>query len=108
MKATIKFEARVPVEVFEGTSYFVANCPIFDISSQGKDAEDAKANLTDAITGFLLTCFDMGTLDEMLKKCGFKHVKTIVQEEYIEMGEDYIDIPLPFMIPDGTTKECHA
>lgn len=71
MKALIRLEAQVPVKVFKGDIDFVAHCPIFDVASQGETPEEARQNLIEALTGFLITCYEMGTLSRVLKECGF-------------------------------------
>jgi hypothetical protein len=36
---------KVPVKVFQEDEMFISYCPVFDISSQGYNEENAKANL---------------------------------------------------------------
>jgi predicted RNase H-like HicB family nuclease len=42
MRALLKFELKVPVKVHKGATAFIARCPIFDVSSQGKSPAEAK------------------------------------------------------------------
>lgn len=42
MRALLKFELKVPVEVHKGATAFIARCPIFEVSSQGKSPAEAK------------------------------------------------------------------
>lgn len=108
MRAIVKFEIGVPVEIFEGECAYIARCPVLNISTQGESRQHARENLIDAITLFLHTCFDMGTLDEVLKDCGFKPVQGVVQEEPAADDMNFINIPLPFMIPDNFPAVCRA
>lgn len=72
MRALLNFELKVPVDVYNGSAAFIARCPIFDVSSQGKTPAKAKKNLVDALTLFVTICSEMGTLDEVMRECGFK------------------------------------
>ena len=71
MGGTITFEAHLPVKIKKKGKWFIAYCNVLDVVTQGETEKKAKSNLVDAIEGFLSTCFDMGTLDAVLKECGF-------------------------------------
>lgn len=104
----IKLDIKIPVRVFEEDDVWVAHCPGLDVASQGNTAPEAKAGLIDAVTAFLLTCYDMGTLVEVLKDCGFEHIAPRNMAELsANDAPDMIDIPLPFII-DKTPDPCHA
>ena len=62
---------KVPARIFREGDGFVSHCPIFDVSSQGDTEEEAKANLVEALTGFIMVCHEMGTIFEVLKEAGF-------------------------------------
>jgi predicted RNase H-like HicB family nuclease len=107
MKPIIKFEVKLPVKVFKGETAFVAHCPIIDVASQGDTVEEAKKNAVEAISLFLITCFEQGTLADVLSDCGF----TLVDKEpdsFLGPDEEIINIPLPFMIPDHHANLCRA
>lgn len=108
MKPLIKIEIQVPIEIFYGENAFIAHCPIFDVSSQGDTKEEAKENIIDAVTGFIITCYEMGTLSEVLRSSGFIPVAKHEINEGFEFAEDFIDIPLPFMLKDWNPIECPA
>jgi len=46
---------RVTAIIERDGDWYVATCPEFDIASQGKTVEEARANLTEALTLFLET-----------------------------------------------------
>ncbi len=71
MKPFARFDMKVPVKVFQEDEMFISYCPVFDISSQGYNEENAKANLIEALTGFLMVCYEMGSLFDVLKEAGF-------------------------------------
>ena len=71
MKPKLQFEMKLPVEIFKDGSVYVSCCHIFDVYSQGNTEEEAKKNLIEALTGFIITCYEMGTLSEVLRDSGF-------------------------------------
>jgi len=107
MRALLKFELEVPVEVHKGSTAFIARCPIFDVSSQGKSPEEAKKNLVDALFLFVTTCFEMGTLDEVMKECGFKPRKAVTGKFCLKKDQELLSVPLPFMV-SRQRHACHA
>ena len=107
MRALLNFELKVPVEVYKGSTAFIARCPIFDVSSQGKTPAEAKKNLVDALTLFVTTCSEMGTLDEVMKECGFKPRKSTSGKVYLKKDQELISVPLPFMV-NRPRSTCHA
>ena len=55
----------------EGDSY-VAYVPGIDLSSCGETPEKARANIQDAVRGFLEVSMDKGTLGEILEEAGYQ------------------------------------
>lgn len=51
--------------------WIVACFPDLDITSQGKARDEAARNLIEATQLFIESCYERGTLDEMLKVHGF-------------------------------------
>ena len=52
------------------TGLYVSHCDPLDVCSQGDTEEEALNNLNEAIQIFLSTCYEMGTLNEVLIECG--------------------------------------
>lgn len=75
-KIKVQFEATLPYKLKKEGKYYISNCPILDIYSQGKSKENAKKNLVDAISLFFISCFERGKLDAALKELGFSKAKT--------------------------------
>ena len=71
MTARVQLEFTVPAEVREEGAYFVAGCPPLDVFSQGETEELALANLAEALQLFVESCYERGTLETVLKDCGF-------------------------------------
>ena len=83
MLSTIDF--NLPFRLKKKKNYMVATCPMLDIVTQGSNEQQAKDNLTEAARLFLLTCIEKGTIDEVLKHCGFEplriHKKMILKNK---------------------------
>jgi len=69
----------IPVVFFEEGAVIIAHCIPLDVSSCGKDLEEARRNIRDALAGFIEACEDLGTLEEVLEESGF-----------IRQGDDWI------------------
>lgn len=72
MTAKVHVEFTVPAEVRQEGAYFVAGCPPLDVFSQGETEESALVNLAEALQLFVESCYERGTLEKVLKDCGFK------------------------------------
>ena len=94
------FHFNVPAETIEKERWFVASCYILDVHSQGKTIDQAKENLKEALTLFFISCYEMGTLEEVLKESGFKPASLSTEDETAQ-SYDFIDVPLPFVISDN-------
>jgi len=68
--ATLRLELTVPVKLKKKGEFYIASCSVLDVHSQGKTERKAMENLKEAIRLFLETCFEMGTLDEVLREAG--------------------------------------
>jgi len=69
----------IPVVFFEEGAVIIAHCVPLDVSSCGHDLEEARRNIRDAVAGFIETCEEMGTLEDVLEESGF-----------VKRGEDWI------------------
>jgi predicted RNase H-like HicB family nuclease len=73
----------------------VSYCPALNVYSHGKTREEAKEALRNAICLFLETCFQRGTLGDILRKAGFNAqprqagvaIAAIKQDEKIEIHD---------------------
>jgi len=103
--AVVTIEVKLPITIKKKAKVFVSCCPPFDITTQGNTEDEAKSNLTEAIKLFLLTCFEKGTLDTVLKKCGFTAIDKSVK---LPKDHRFITVPLPFMVKSHGQTLCHA
>jgi predicted RNase H-like HicB family nuclease len=58
----------IPIVYFEEDSIIIAHCVPLDVSSCGHDLKEARRNIRDAVAGFIETCEEMGTLEEVLEE----------------------------------------
>jgi predicted RNase H-like HicB family nuclease len=104
----IELGFNLPVKIVKKQKWYVASCPILDVFSQGPTEEQAKKNLGEALTAFLTSCLQRSTLDAVLKECGFKPQLKPAKKEEIISQEDYINIPIPFLVKSRNSENCHA
>lgn len=86
----IQFQISVPAEVRPDQVGHVSYCPPLDIYSQGPTRETALENLVEAIQLFFESCYERGTLDKVLRDCGFEPEKEFIPTE----GEQMVAVPL--------------
>ena len=111
MAIQVQMTLKVPVEIKKRGKWFIANCPVLDVVTQGEDIEKAKKNLGHAITLFLVSCFERGTLEEVLSQCGFKPSlrATQLSPRKPMKREEYLDVPIPFLVNHAKgSAGCHA
>ena len=75
----VTFNVKLPALVKKekhGRRY-ISWCPVLDVYSQGESRDKALSNLSEALRLFFVSCFDRGTLDQVLKECGFKPWKNV-------------------------------
>jgi predicted RNase H-like HicB family nuclease len=107
--AKVEFNVKLPYKITKRPKWFLASCPILDVHSQGDTEEIAKRNLVEALSLFLVSCFERGTLDKVLKKCGFSPIHRVpgsFKPISIVGRENYISVPIPFRVEPGTG--CHV
>ena len=69
MQITVTF--KLPIRLEKDGDWIVSHCDAFDIASQGRTEEEAKHNIIEALGLFLKGAYEMGTLEEVMKECGF-------------------------------------
>jgi len=84
---------NVPVVFFEENGAIICHCLPLDVSSCGRDLNEARRNIKDAIEGFLEACEGMGTLEEVLNECGFVKSGSDWKSPAV-LESDSIDVPL--------------
>lgn len=100
---------KLPFKMIKRKNWYVAKCQVLDVSSQGENEKKAKENLIEALSLFLFTCFENGTLDAVLKECGFSAVPLPMKRKLQRTQKaEYIDIPLHLLASSSGQNRCHA
>jgi predicted RNase H-like HicB family nuclease len=105
----VQFNLQLPAEIKEKGKLFIANYPVLDVCTQGSTLEQAKKNLSEALSLFFISCYERGTLETVLRNCGFHPVinsNQLIDTPQLQM-EDYVNVPLPFMIDMNKHAQCH-
>ena len=71
--ATIKLEARLPVQILKQGAIYSSYCPILDVAAQGNTPEGAEQAIREAVKAFFVGCYEMGTLTAIMKDISFIH-----------------------------------
>ena len=103
MKATFTSSISFPIDVKNENRYHLASCSVLDVWACGKTQQGAVNNLKETLQVFLAYCFEHGTLEMVLKGCGFTTLKrTLCQDSTHPIYE--IDVPLPFVIDQSLSN----
>jgi predicted RNase H-like HicB family nuclease len=96
----IIFNVKLPAKVKKQGRLYISCCPVLDVFSQGENKEKSLENLRQALKLFFLSCFERGTIDEVMKSCGFTPIeRRVVKAKPFPKRYESINIPLPFQIP---------
>lgn len=102
--ATVNITLRLEASFTQEDGWCVASFPALDVSSQGRTKDEAERNLIEATQLFLESCFERGTLDEVLKGCAFVPVRVGTHRN--EHGEHLI---VPFeLVASRNGSPAHA
>jgi predicted RNase H-like HicB family nuclease len=98
----IAMEFKVPARIRRKGKWFISSCPLLDVYSQGHTRGEAEHNL-DALTSFLISCYERGTLDEVLREAAFVPVAE-APETVLAKGDIELTVPLPFVIESSRAR----
>jgi len=104
MRRQITFTLYLPFFVKKEEKYFISCCSPLDIWSQGETNQKAEENLKEAVHLFLTDCFERGTLEKVLKDCGFVPLKRGLQKIPRPSSHREMEIPLPFIIDQNLAR----
>ena len=105
MQTTIEF--KLPFKIKKNDSWYISSCPILDIHSQGKTEKKARENLYEALSLFLVSCFERGTLADVLKESGLTPLHKVSHAPKRIDRTKYLDINIPFNIQRSPIA-CHV
>lgn len=101
---------KLPISVKKQKVGYISSCPVFDVWSQGKNKKEAEKNIKEAVSLFIVSCFERGTLDQVFKDCGFHPLHKPARKKPAKRnGTRTIEIPIPFNVnnPSPATP-CRA
>jgi predicted RNase H-like HicB family nuclease len=87
MANVVRFNMSVPASVRRDGEWFHSSCPVLDVHSQGRTEDEALTNLVEALQLFVETCYEQGTLEQVLRAQGFVpgHDGDLVSERMVEV-----------------------
>jgi len=86
---------RLTEEIWKEGKMYVSYCPELDISSCGKDVQQAKKNLLEAITINIEETKKMGTFEQFLEDCGLEETNADILSARKELvGFTPIEVPV--------------
>jgi predicted RNase H-like HicB family nuclease len=95
----IAMEFKVPAWIRKKGKWFISSCPLLDVHSQGHTRNEAERNLVDALSSFLISCYERATLEEVLREAGFVPVAEARAPETVLAKRDIeLTVQLPFVI----------
>ena len=97
---------RLPIRITRKGKRFLASCSSLDVVTQGETQEEAKRNIAEALHLFFRSCIERGTLDAVLKQCGFTSISEYMG--VIAPDEEQIDVPLYLLSSLPEAEHCHA
>ena len=106
MSKDIILNIRLSFEIVKKEKWYVASCQALDVFSQGKTEKQAKKNLRESLCLFLTSCVERGTLEAVLKECGFRHIPDSAPET--KSQERYLSIPLHLLSDKAVPEQCPA
>ncbi len=89
---------KIPVQIVREGKYFVAYCPVLDISTQATSFEKAQHRFNELLDIFFEEMLRMGKLDKYLNEMGWiKHTKPhkCWEPPYEIVSKDFMDVNIP-------------
>jgi len=105
--ATANFTLTLPITVRKKAGLWISACPSLDVVSQGETEEEARKNLAEALRLFITTCYERGTLEAVMKECGFSIAPKPRRKESSRPART-ITVPIPFRVKGTCGTECLA
>ena len=102
MVKKVIFSMRVPATVRQEGEWFYSSCEPFDVHSQGHSENEALANLIEALQLFVETCYEQGSLEQVLREQGFVPGGNEEQSD-----ERMVEVPLPLIARRNAETRAH-
>jgi len=107
----VNVKMTLPATVAKKGKWYVSSCPVLGVMSQGETEKKALENLVEALVLFLTSCYERGTLEKVLKQCGFRLENVTKKKPFVPgplpKNMHSVDIPIPFLV-ERPAQGCHA
>ena len=100
MRVDVTFQVSLPFVVKKQGPWFVSSCPVLDVCSQGRTRKQAQENLVEALQLFLVSCYERGTLSQVLRESGFvpRRLPARPRKASSKPAPKTLRVPLPFTV----------
>ena len=105
------FNVELPYAIKRNGVAHVAWCPALDVYSQGPSQRKAVENLADALRLFLMSCYERGTLDQVLRESGFRPASPLrraSKKKAVSKDFNTLMVPLPFLVHTRRKEAAQA
>ncbi|MBA4391616.1 MAG: hypothetical protein C0399_11880 [Syntrophus sp. (in: bacteria)] len=102
-KTMVTFDVTLPIAIKKKGNKYIVSCPSIDVVTQAPTEEEAKKNIGEVIRIFFESCFERGTLDQVMKECGFKVISQHKRKAVTPLKS--ITVPLSFSVHQ---HQCHV
>lgn len=92
MRGFLRLEFKLPADIKKKGRVFVSQCPLLDVYSQGNSRSEALDNLREAVKLFIESCFQRGTLEQVLRDSGFEAAASV--DSVPRRKQEYVNVPL--------------
>jgi len=103
----INVNIELPITMRDKGDYVVASCRQLDIHAEGSSIQEAKLHITQALDAFITTCLEMGSLEAVLKDCGFSKI-THETHQVPNQDEEYINVPISLLASNHEQTKTYA
>lgn len=103
-QAVISFKMKMPITVRKEGKWYISCCPILNVYSQGDSHDKAVSNLIEAMRLFVESCYERGTLDQVLKESGFHATQVIAENTHDDT--EVVDIDFPPLVAQYSAENC--
>jgi predicted RNase H-like HicB family nuclease len=102
----VSMEFKLPARIRKKGRWFISSCEPLDVHSQGHTRDEAERNLADALASFLISCYERGTLDAVLRESGFVPLTERTSRRASgRRGGTTVTVPVPFAIERGRVRD---
>lgn len=106
LRQFIEIQIRVPVSVKQERDWFISRCEPLNLFSQGKTEAEALENIQETVELFVESCYRRGTLEQVLKDCGFQPTHGRPPKRRVEQHMVNVPLPLVASAKRAETRVC--